>query len=278
MDEHFEFSLQSSDGLTLFGQGWEPASDPRAVVCLVHGLGEHSSRYAHLAKAIGDAGYAMVAIDLRGHGKSSGKRGHFQSYELVLDDLSLLIEDSKRRFPGLPTFLYGHSLGGGMVLNYALRKNTDLSGIIATGPTLRLGFDPPAIKVALGRGMNRFWPAFAQPSGLDTKALSRDPEVVQNYVNDPLVHDRASSGLFVGFYEAGIYALEHAAGFPLPLLLMHGSKDMLTSPKASEEFAASMGDKCTLKIWDGFYHEIHNEPEKEQVFDLIIEWLNQCMG
>ncbi|MEA3350417.1 MAG: alpha/beta hydrolase, partial [Chloroflexota bacterium] len=140
------------------------------------------------------------------------------------------------------------------------------------------GFKPPPIKIALGRAMNQVWPAFIQPSGLDVQALSRDPAVVSRYEQDPLVHDRVSARLFVGFYEAGLWALEHAAEFPVPLLLMHGSDDTLTSPEASRAFAASVGERCTLKVWDGLYHEIHNEPEQEQVFDQIIAWLRQTLG
>lgn len=278
MSDHFEYGFKTSDGLSLYAQGWQPEGDLRGVVCLVHGLGEHSSRYPHLAEALNGAGYAVMAFDLRGHGKSEGKRGHFPSYEVILDDVGLLIDDARERYPALPCFLYGHSLGGGLVLNYALKRKPQLDGVISTAPALRLGFEPPAVKVALGRAMDKIWPAFVQPSGLDTKALSRDPNVVQAYELDPLVHDRASARLFVGFYEAGLFALDHAAELSLPLLLMHGAGDTITSPEASKEFAADAGKMCTLKIWDGLYHEIHNEPEQGDVFATVVDWLNQHIG
>jgi acylglycerol lipase len=271
---HFEFSITTQDGIQLYAQGWEPAQNPQGCVLIVHGIGEHSGRYAHVAEALDQAGYAVLAFDLRGHGKSQGKRGHVPKFEALLDDLSLLIAESDRRYPGLPTFLYGHSLGGTIVMSYALQRQPNLAGVVATGPSLRLAFDPPPSKVALGRLMDKILPAFTMPSGLETQALSRDPEVIQKYENDPLVHDMVSGRLFFGFMDAGSRLLAKAAEFPLPLLLMHGSADRLTSPKASQEFAQKMGEKCTLKIWDGFYHEIHNEPEKEEVLSEIISWLN----
>ncbi|MBU0512591.1 MAG: lysophospholipase [Chloroflexi bacterium] len=271
---HFESTLQASDGLQLYAQGWQPDGGPHGVVCLVHGLGEHSGRYAHLAAALNQAGYALLAFDLRGHGKSQGKRGHTPSYDALMNDIAVFLAEVEKRYPGIPLFLYGHSLGGNLVLNYALRRSPGLAGVVATAPSLKLAFEPPAIQVALGRGMDKIWPAFVQPNGLEIQALSRDPEVARKYQADPLVHDRISARLFVGFFEAGQWALDHASRFPLPLLLMHGSADRLTSHEASREFAARVGDEATLEIWDGLYHEIHNEPEQAQVFDTLIVWLD----
>jgi len=216
-----------------------------------------------------------MALDLRGHGLSPGKRGHVSNYQRLLDDISLLLEEAQKRHPGVPLFLYGHSMGGGLVLNYALRRDATLAGVIATGPALRLGFEPPVIQVALTKLMNAIWPAFMQASGLDPQALSRDPEVVRRYEADPLVHDQISASLFDGFYQAGLWALEHAEAFPVPLLLMHGSEDQLTSSEASREFANRVGERCTFKLWEGLYHEIHNEPEQDQVFAFLLGWLRQ---
>jgi len=165
-------------------------------------------------------------------------------------------------------------MGGNLVLNYTLRRRPDLCGVVVTGPWLELAFQPPSLQVALGRLMNRLAPTFTQDSGLDTKALARDPQVVQAYENDPLVHSKISARLFVSMYEAGHWALQHAAEFPLPLLLMHGEADRLTSAKASRRFAeAAPQDRCTLRLWPGFYHEIHNEPEKGQVVQAMLTWL-----
>lgn len=262
----------------LFGRSW-PLEAPKGVVCLVHGLGEHSGRYAPLAAALNGAGFAVHAFDLRGHGKSGGKRGHTPSYEVLLDDITCLLDDAEKKFPRAPLFLYGHSLGGNLVINYILRRPVErLTGAVATGPWLRLAFEPPAYKVWLARTVGRMLPALLQPNGLDPAMLSHDPEIVRAYVEDPLVHDRISSALFLGAYEAGLWVLEHAADLPLPLLLMHGAADQLTSPKASEEFCQRAGELCTFRAWDGLYHEIHNEPQKEEVYRTIVAWLESRLA
>lgn len=273
--KHSEFEFRTFDGLSLFGQSWQPEDRPRAVICIVHGMGEHSERYAHVGDALTQAGYALISFDLRGHGKSSGPRGHIPSYEALMQDISLLLESANKKFPQLPFFLYGHSLGGNLVLNYVLRYKPQLKGVIVTGPWLRLAFEPPAFKVTLSKVMNKIWPSFSQKSGLDTKALSHDLEVVHSYENDPLVHDCISARMFISIYQAGQWALEHASEFSLPLLLMHGGEDKIISVEAGREFAGKIKENCTLKIWDGLYHEIHNEPEKEEVFKFLIDWLDK---
>jgi len=270
--QNFEFGWKTEDGLQLYAQGWQPEAQPKGVVCLVHGLGEHSGRYAHLAAFLNQAGYALLAFDLRGHGKSEGQRGHAASYEALMDDVSHLLEEAAERYPDRPRFLYGHSLGSAAI-NYALHRHPPLAGVIVTGPAFRPAFEPPAWKLTLGKIMYNLWPTLSMSNELDRQALSRDPEVVRAYNNDPLVHDRVTARFAMDFLQAGLWALEHAAEFPLPLLLMHGGADRITSAQASREFAAQAGDLCTLKIWDGLYHEIHNEPEKEQVFAYLLEWL-----
>jgi acylglycerol lipase len=276
--QHFEFGWQTEDGLRLYAQGWQPETEPRGVVCLVHGLGEHSGRYTHLAGFLNQAGYALLAFDLRGHGRSEGQRGHTPSYEVLLDDIAHFLAEAAERYPDHSRFLYGHSLGGGLVIEYALRRRPRLAGVIATGPLLRTAFQPPAWKLTLAKIMCSLWPTLALSNELDRQALSRDPEVVRAYNEDPLVHDRLSARLGMDMLQSGLWALEHAAEFPLPLLLMHGGADRITSPQASREFAAQAGEVCTLKIWDGFYHEIHNEPEQQQVFEYLLEWLNGALG
>jgi acylglycerol lipase len=270
--QHFEFGWKTGDSLQLYAQGWQPETEPKGIVCLVHGLGEHSGRYTHLAAFLNQAGYALLAFDLRGHGKSQGQRGHAPSYEALMEDISHFLEEAAKGYPDRPCFLYGHSLGS-MVINYALHRHPQLAGAIVTGPAFRPAFEPPAWKLTLGKILYNLWPTFSMSNELDRQALSRDPQVVRAYNDDPLVHDRLTARFGMDFLQAGLWALEHAAEFPLPLLLMHGGADRITSAQASREFAAKAGDRCTLKIWDGFYHEIHNEPEKEQVFAYLLEWL-----
>ena len=269
----FGWTFKSSDGLELYARGWVPIGKPKATLALIHGHGEHTGRYAHVGAMLAEKGYALLGFDLRGHGKSGGPRGHTPAYDTLLDDIAVFFKQIESKYPDLPRFLYGHSLGGNLVLNYALRRKPDLHGILATGPWLKLAFDPPAAKVTLGRLMNKIAPGFTQDSGLDTKALSRDTAVVTAYENDPLVHSRISARMFVSIFESGLWALEHADEFLLPLMLMHGTADRVTSSEASKEFAAKAGSKVTLKLWDGLFHEIHNEPEKAEVFKAMLDWL-----
>jgi alpha-beta hydrolase superfamily lysophospholipase len=268
----------SKDGLKLYARRWMPEEAPRALVCLVHGHGEHSGRYQHVAQAFVAHGYGLMGFDLRGHGNSEGQRGHTPTYEHLMDDLAAFLQSMHQEYPNLPIFLYGHSMGGNLVINYVLRMPHTLRGLIATGPWLKLAFEPPASKLALGKMMDSISPAFMQPSGLETSALARDSEVVRQYVYDTLVHDKISVRMFYGMYHAGLWALDRADGLNLPTLLMHGSEDRLTSCSASRAFVSGApAEKMTFREWDGFYHEIHNEPEKEQVIATMINWLNDQM-
>ncbi len=271
--KQFESAWKSNDGLDFYLKGWQPDVSEKAVVALVHGLGEHIGRYAHMAEAFTTAGYALMGFDLRGHGKTGGARGVIPSAEAVLDDMDRFLQETRQRFPNKPVFLYGHSLGGNLVIFYTLKRKPALNGVVATGPALRLAFEPPAWKLGLAKLLVKVSPALVMANGLELAGLSRDPQVAQVYSTDPLVHDRISVLLSLSMLRQGEYSLEHASEFPLPLLLMHGGADRLTSAAASQEFASRMGDRCTLKIWEGFYHEIHNEPEKEQVFNFTLSWL-----
>lgn len=271
--KHDEQFWPAPDGTRIYQQIWAPDGDARGVVCLAHGQGDHSGRYAHVAAALGEAGYATLTCDHHGHGRSEGPRGHTPDYDALLGEVAQLLAEAERRFPGRPRFLYGQSMGGGLVLNYALRRRPAIAGVIATSPWLRLAFAPPAWKLTLGRLMDRLSPTFTQASGLDTKAISRDPQAVRAYEIDPLNHDKISARQFASCYAAGLWALEHAGEFSLPLLLMHGDADRITSAAASREFAARVPG-CTFKIWDGCYHEIHNEPEQQALFATITGWLH----
>jgi alpha-beta hydrolase superfamily lysophospholipase len=272
---HLESTWQAVDGTRLYGQSWQPEGELTGVICLVHGLGDHSGRYAHVAAALGQAGFTTLTFDHRGHGRSQGQRGHAATYNLLMDDVERLLEEAAERFPALPRFLYGHSMGGNLALNYALRRQPPLNGVIATSPWLRTAFAPPAWRVRLGQTMNKIFPALSQPAGLDVASISRDIAEVQAYQNDPLNHDKITVRMYFECYEAGLWALEHAAEFPLPLLLMHGSADRLTSAAASREFAAKIKRGCTFKQWDGLYHEIHNELDRQEVFAFMNGWLSE---
>jgi alpha-beta hydrolase superfamily lysophospholipase len=271
----FELNWKAYDGLDLFGRGWEPIQRmPKAVVCCVHGLGEHSGRYAHVAEFFTGAGYAMMSFDLRGHGRSGGRRGHISSIEDFLQDIDSLLKQARARYPGLPMFLYGHSLGSVLVTYYCLQRKPELKGVVATGLALHNALELQTAKVALIKLLGSILPNLTLPSELEVKALARDQAVVDAYVNDPLVHDKVTASFGKTMLPVTRWTLEHAAEFPLPLLLMHGREDRIAFPSSSVEFAAPLKDKCTLMLWDGLYHEVHNEPERGDVLNAMVIWMD----
>jgi acylglycerol lipase len=272
-----EAELVTKDHLNLFTRTWEPETEGRAIVCLVHGLGEHSGRYNEVAEVLNGSGYIVCAFDLRGHGRSGGVRGHTPSYDILMDDINRFLATAGLRYPRLPLFLYGHSLGGSLVINYALRRQTLSNGVIVTAPGLRPAFAVPMGKMFLLRLMYYVWPSLSVTNELDISGLAHDPEVIRAYRSDPLVHNRITPGLAMASLKAGEWAIRRSSAFPVPILLMHGSGDQITSVAASREFAAGAGDMCTLKIWNGLYHELHNENERSEVFASMLAWLKARM-
>lgn len=273
--KHHEMQWKSHDGLELFAQAWEPqVVSPRAVVCLVHGLGEHSSRYAHVAEALGKEGYVLFAFDHRGHGRSGGIRGHISSIEDFMKDIDLLLEQAQKAYPGLPVLLYGHSLGGVLVLHYALKRKPDLKGVIATSPGLHTALEKQPVKIFMAKLLGSLTPTTILASGLESKSISHDEAVVQAYDKDPLVHDKISLGFGKIMLGVTKWTLENAGNFPLPLLLLHGKDDKIAFPSSSTEFAAAAKDRSTLVLWDGAYHELHNEAEKAEVFKTMMMWMD----
>ncbi|MCO5232368.1 MAG: alpha/beta hydrolase [Chitinophagales bacterium] len=268
------YQLTTSDGLKLYGKYWTPDSNLKGVITWVHGMGEHIERYEHVAKVITEAGYAIVGYDHRGHGRSEGNRGHIPSYEQFMDDLTLVFNQSSNLFPNIPHFIYGHSMGGGLVANYLERRKPQVKAALLSAPYFRLATPQPAIKLALGRLTQNLVPKLALPTGLNPQHISRDAEVVKKYISDPLVHDKVSAKMGISLIENGEYAIAHAGDIQVPTLVLHGTGDQLTDCKASEEFAKKGGSLIQIKLYKGLFHEIHNEPEKDIVFKDIIDWLN----
>lgn len=265
-------TLKTNDNLQLWGKLWSPEMPPKGIVCLVHGFGEHIQRYHHVASAFNKAGYAFAGIDLRGHGKSGGKRGHTPSYEHLLSDLQLLIAWSKDKFPNHPLFLYGHSMGGNIAASLLLRShNQTFKAAVLTSPWLRLRFDPPKIKVAMGRLVRKIYPKYSEHNELNPDHLSRDTTVGKAYEEDPLVNHKITTETYFSIVEAGEWALQNATPLPIPVLIMHGSDDPITSPEASEKFADKMN--AEFRLWKGMYHETHNEIGKEEVIDTMVQWV-----
>ncbi|MDP1715825.1 MAG: lysophospholipase [Anaerolineales bacterium] len=273
--QHHELTWKTRDGLNIFGQAWEPTElQPKAVICLLHGLGEHSSRYAHVAEAFGKEGFVLFTSDLRGHGRSGGARGHISSIEDSMMDIDVLLEQAGGRYAGLPLFLYGHSLGGIQVLYYGLQRKPKVKGVVATSSGLHTALEKQVIKVSIAKVLGTIMPGVSLASGLDPTSISRDEKVVQAYINDPLVHDKVSLGFGKIILGVNKWLLEHARDFSLPLLLLHGRNDKLAFPSSSIEFAAPLKEKCTLVLWEDATHELHNEPEQTEVFKTITLWMD----
>lgn len=271
--KHTELSWQNTQGLNIFAQEWRPDGPPKAVIGLVHGLGEHSSRYEHVAQAVSQAGYALIGMDLPGHGRSGGKRG-CTSFDDIVVEIDYLLDEIRGRFPGCPAFLYGHSMGGVMVLYYTLKRQPDLHGVISTSPGLAPGEPVPAIKRTLARLLYRIAPDFTLENGLDQNNLSRDPALVEAYRQDPLVHPRISARLGWDILSRGEWIIENAVNFPLPLLLAIGTADHIVSRQATQKFVERVPpEKLTFKAWKGLVHETHNEPEKQQVIEYLLNWI-----
>jgi alpha-beta hydrolase superfamily lysophospholipase len=273
---HFTGGFLTSDGLTLFYQGWQPLDSVKAVVCLVHGVAEHSGRYARYAASLCNAKFAVISFDLRGHGRSMGQRGHFPSVDIALDDISLLEKRAQAMYPGKNLFLYGHSLGGNFVINYALRRKLSFTGVIASAPFLKSAANTPAWKMLLGKVMNVVWPTFSMPTGLSVEAVTRDTLVRQSIKNDPLMNDRITAR-FIAVFDAGEWALAHANELKVPMLIMHGDADRITSEPASAQFAQKAGSLCTFKVWPGYFHQLHDEPGHEAVVAYVTAWMDSCM-
>ena len=275
--EHQEHNWKAKTGTNIFGQSWL-LENPRAVVGIIHGMGEHAARYNYFIDALNNAGISVVAYDQIGHGRTEGKRGHVASYDMLLECVGELVTKMMELVPAKPMFLFGHSMGGNVLINYALRRNPKINGAIVSGPWLKLAFHPPAIQVKLAKLVSGVFPGLVQSTKLNVNAISKDPKEVKRYVDDPLVHDKISTGFFLGVLEAGEWALTNSAQLKTPMLIYHGTEDTLTSHDSSKSFVESSGGgDVTFKSLEGYYHESHNEPEREDLFEMILEWMNARM-
>ena len=278
--KHTEFGWKNPAKTAIYAQGWwpEPQNNKplKGIILLMHGLGEHSARYQHVAEFFTHYNFAVLACDRSGHGKSGGKRGHIAKYEYVFDDIVKLHSEASRRHSNVPVFLYGHSMGGGIVLDYILhKKHSGLKGAIVTGPLLEPAFKPPSVLLFIGKIMRSIYPGFSQNNQLDLQQISRDELVVEAYSKDPLVHSKITSETSIGMLSSGENSLRTVNKINIPLLITHGDKDGLTSHLASEKFAQKASGDVQLKIWEGLFHELHNEPEKMEVLEYIYQWILQ---
>jgi acylglycerol lipase len=276
---HSEGNFVTPDALTIYHQAWLPDDDPKAVVLLLHGLAEHSGRYTHVAKALTDSGYAVHALDHRGHGKSDGKRTYVKSYADYQRDILQFRRLVELRHPGLPLFVLGHSMGGNLALGHVLDHQAGVRGMVLSAPALAPGASLSPTKIKLAKLVGKIAPG-VRPEALSADAISRDPAVVAAYLADPLV--------FNGKITAGAAAalLGSMEAFPprypelrLPILLQHGTADALVDIAGTRQLeAGAVNAKVTTHYYDGLYHEIFNEPEQAAVIADTIAWLDSVMA
>lgn len=255
----------------LSGFYWQ-AENPIATTILVHGFGEHISRYYHVEEHFLKENISVIGVDLIGHGNSSGKKGHINSIEDFYACIDSMVNHVKEDGKKLPFILYGHSMGGNIVLNYLISNEENaFCCVLATSPWLKLAIQPSAIQLFLAKTMNSIYPSLQQASDLDFKHISSVEAVQQDYENDPLNHGKISVRLFNEIYNNGLLAIEKAPDIKIPVLIAHGDDDKITSPEGSKAFAAN-NPQATLKIWPGLRHETHNEHNNEEVIDYYVAW------
>lgn len=267
-----KFTLPLSSEITLSGLKWE-IDNPKANLILVHGAGEHVGRYNHWAKLFNHQLINVYGVDHYGHGNSPGARGHLTNYDLYLNEIKALKKMIDDQADGLPLLLYGHSLGGNIVLNWILEQEKSVDYVIASAPWIKLKLVPPTWKISLMKWLSGILPALSQSNELDPNWLSRDKLVVERYINDSLVHNKITlSAANILFQRAEILD-NYNKQISEKVLIIHGLDDKITDAAASQAFAARTGiDYHSVK---GLYHELHNEPEQIEIFNYICNWLNK---
>lgn len=267
--------LSTFDGLSLFVRRRRPQGRmPRGRVAIVHGYAEHSGRYERLVERLLAAGLAASQFDLRGHGRSEGPRGFVRDFENYVDDLERFIALERDLDSLLPMFVLGHSMGGLVAARWAVSRAAPISGLLLSGAALKINERIHPWLQRLSEPIGRLAPRLPTVR-IDAEALSRDPEVVRNFRDDPLAfHGRMPARTGAEMVRASKLIGGQFVKLSLPVLFMHGTADRLADPEGSRLACqhASSADK-TLKLYSGLYHEIFNEPEREQVFDDLVGWL-----
>ena len=260
--------------MQLFAQSWAPTGPPKGTVALVHGFGEHSDRYTYLVEALTSQGYGVGALDHRGHGRSPGIRGHVDRFDDFLADVGALLAALRQQSPDRQLFLFGHSVGGLIALDYAIRQPTDLAGVIASAPLLTAANVSPLLQYA-AKALSRLKPDFGLNTGLDAATISRDPAEVLRYHQDPMVHSQATARLATELDRATAWTQAHASDLRLPLFIYHGAGDRLVPIAGSRAFFANVAsaDKQWLEVPAG-YHESHNDVDRQMVLDEVVKWLD----
>ena len=273
--QHTETTVQTSGGLQLCVQKWQADVPTRAVIAIVHGVGEYSGRYMNLVNHLVPSGLVICGVDLRGHGRSSGPRGHILHWAEYRDDLKSFLQWIPTWEPDRPRFVFGHSMGAMVVLDHIPRDPGGLAGAIVSGVPLEpVGLANPVL-VGIARLLSRFWPGFMLPLNLETAALSRDSEVVRAYEEDPLVFGKVSARWGTESLDKLDWIREHAAEMRMPLLMVHGGKDRINAPGGTRWLfeAVTYPDK-EMRVYPDVYHEPHNDLDWEEEARDIERWID----
>ncbi len=276
--KHNEYYWKSNDGLELFGQTWVSDKQPKAIINLLHEFGEHSGRYENLVQSLVENNYYVVSIDLRGHGRSSGKRGYSSSYQKLIKDLQILILKSENLFPDSPKLLFGIGLGGSMAIYFLTNHITNLSGLIVSSPWLSIQQNISKTKLLSGKIIRYILPGMIIETGFAPEDKMRSPDSISKFKNDPLNHDKVSVKLFYEIIIAGQRSTRSIYKINMPILVMHGNSDKIASFKASKNFILNASAKATLKLWDGYYHDLLNDEGSDEVCKYVISWLDKITG
>ncbi len=265
--------VTSVDGTRLLYRAWTRAQATHTFA-VVHGLGDHSGRYEAFAEAMRKRGMATYAVDLRGHGKSQGQRGHVDSWNQWTDDVASFVARVESLTAG-EVIPLGHSFGGVAMLSTVLAgKLKRARRFIVSSPALKLNVTVPQWKVSLGNVTSRLTPRLALANNVDAGTISRIPEVVEAYRSDPLVHARISSRMYTEWHRAAEDVLARADRITIPFLILAGAADRLIDPAGSEQLHAKAPQQSTLHMLPGRYHEPFNDLGSEEVFDIIARWIN----
>jgi len=260
--------------------GWE-LGDPGAAsgVGILHGLGDHAGRYVPVGAALAARGFAAQAIDLPGHGKSYGKRGHVDSWNEYRAAVTAWMDRAKAAQPSRRWSLLGHSMGAFVALDWALLNPGRLERLVLSAPPFQLAFRPSMLKVKAAQLLVRVWPGFSQGNMILPSMLSHDPEVVREHAIDPLVHYRITARLFLEFQAMRSMLRKRARDLSIPALLLHGGADPIAAPEGTQRWAeAAPPGIVTLRLYPGLYHEVLKEVGREKIIASTIDWLEGVPG
>ncbi|OGW84387.1 MAG: hypothetical protein A2987_02165 [Omnitrophica bacterium RIFCSPLOWO2_01_FULL_45_10] len=268
--------LKTEGGLRLFERAWYPDTKPKAALVIVHGYGEHSGRYVSLAECLVRRGYAVYMFDLRGHGRSEGIRGFARSFNEYAEDLKTFLKHVESKETEKSIFLLGHSLGGTIASLFVIVSHPRLKGLILSGPFLRVSSEYSPFMQIMAQFVGRLCPRMRIVKSLDRSFLSRDPNIVETYKKDPLVyHGWIPAGTAFEIKRAINIIKEKMGEISLPILILHGSSDRISEPDGSQElYRRAKSDDKTLKLYEGLFHEVLNEPEKDKVIEDMVTWMD----